>query len=53
MFWPWPARNELLRLSVGSERDSVFVQFGKARNMGGNPIDSMSLSLIDIGASDT
>jgi hypothetical protein len=50
---PRPALNEPERRSVGSEFDSVCARFGDARYMSGNPMGSVSTSLIDVGSADT
>jgi hypothetical protein len=50
---PRPALNEPVRRSVGSEFDSVCARFGDVRDMSGNPVRSVSASLIDVGSADT
>jgi hypothetical protein len=42
-----------VRRSGGSEFDSVCARFGDARDMSGNPVGSVSTSLIDVGSADT
>jgi hypothetical protein len=47
------ASNEPVWRSVGNELDSVRARFGDGRYMSGNPVGSVSTSLIEVGSADT